>query len=51
MRTEENGQPYFDTPVSLIRYFLQGSIGVFVLSMLFASAVSDHQFYSGQRDR
>ena len=40
MRTEENGQQYFDTPISLIRYFLKGSIGVFVLSMLFASAVS-----------
>ena len=44
MKNTREGQPYFDTPVSLIRYFLQGSIGVFVLSMLFASAVS-------QRDR
>lgn len=40
MKNTREGQPYFDTPVSLIRYFLQGSIGVFVLSMLFASAVS-----------
>ena len=40
MKNTREGQPYFDTPVSLIRYFLQGSSGGFVLSMLFASAVS-----------
>ena len=40
MRTEENGQQYFDTPISLIRYFLKESLGIFVLSMVFASVVS-----------
>ena len=40
MNKRTDGQQYFDTPVALIRYFLKGSIGVFVLSMVFASAVS-----------
>ena len=40
MNKRTDGQQYFDTPVSLISYFLKGSIGVFVLSMVFASAVS-----------
>lgn len=40
MNKRTDGQQYFDTPVALIRYFLKGSIGVFVLSMVFASVVS-----------
>ena len=40
MNKRTDGQQYFDTPVALIRFFLKGSIGVFVLSMVFASAVS-----------
>ena len=40
MNKRTDGQQCFDTPVALIRYFLKGSIGVFVLSMVFASAVS-----------
>ena len=30
----------FDSPASLIIYFLRGSAGLFLLSMVFASAVS-----------
>lgn len=33
-------QQKFDSPASLIFYFLRGSIGIFLLSMVFASAVS-----------
>ena len=40
MNKRTDGQQCFDTPVALIRYFLKGSIGVFVLSMVFASVVS-----------
>lgn len=37
---KEKRQPKFNSPVSLIIYFLRGSIGIFLLSMVFASAVS-----------
>jgi len=40
MNNRIEGRQYFDTRLSLISYFLRGSIGVFVLSMVFASAVS-----------
>lgn len=40
MKEFNENRQHFDTPLSLIRYFLRGSIGVFVLSMVFASAVS-----------
>lgn len=36
----EKRKPKFNSPVSLIIYFLSGSIGIFLLSMVFASAVS-----------
>ena len=40
MREMKESRQYFDSPVSLIAYFLKGSIGLFLISMIFASAVS-----------
>ena len=37
---EKPNQLYFDSPVPLILYFMRGSKGLFILSMVFAAAVS-----------
>ena len=58
MKETEKGQKQFKSSASLVIYFLKGSTGFFLLSMVFASAVSfldmvlprNDQFYSGQCD-
>ena len=37
---EKQKQQYFDGPLPLILYFMRGSRGLFLLSMVFAAAVS-----------
>ena len=40
MNRSDQGQRKFESPASLIAYFLRGSKWIFLLSMVFASAVS-----------
>ena len=40
MKETEKGQKQFKSSASLVIYFLKGSTGFFLLSMVFASAVS-----------